>query len=42
MTMGTSSRQLPSHFGPWETVYFRFQRWKRAGLWEQIRTILLC
>jgi hypothetical protein len=28
-------------FGPWETVYYRFQRWKREGLWEQIRHILL-
>jgi hypothetical protein len=41
MTTGTSWRQLPSAFGPWETVYYRYQRWKREGLWEQIRTILL-
>jgi hypothetical protein len=41
MTTGTSWRQLPSSFGPWETVYYRFQRWKREGLWEQIRRILL-
>jgi hypothetical protein len=41
MTAGTSWRQLPREFGPWETVYYRFQRWKREGLWEQIRTILL-
>jgi transposase len=41
MTTGTSWRQLPPAFGPWETVYYRFQRWKREGLWEQIRCILL-
>jgi Putative transposase of IS4/5 family (DUF4096) len=41
MTAGTSWRQLPPAFGPWETVYFRFQRWKRQGLWAQICTILL-
>lgn len=41
MTMGTSWHQLPPTFGPWETVYYRFQRWKREGLWEQIRCILL-
>jgi hypothetical protein len=41
MTTGTSWRQLPSSFGPWETVYYRFQRWKHEGLWAQIRTILL-
>ena len=40
MTTGTSWRQLPETFGPWQTVYYRFQRWKRVGLWEQIRTIL--
>lgn len=41
MTTGTSWRQLPSSFGPWQTSYYRFQRWKRVGLWERIRTILL-
>jgi hypothetical protein len=41
MTAGTSWRQLPSAFGPWETIYYRLQRWKREGLWEQIRHILL-
>jgi hypothetical protein len=41
MTAGTSWRQLPREFGPWATVYYRFQRWKREGLWEQICTILL-
>jgi transposase len=41
MTMGTSWRQLPPAFGPWETIYYRFQRWKREGLWDQIRTTLL-
>lgn len=41
MTAGTSWRQLPATFGPWETIYYRFQRWKREGLWTQMRTILL-
>jgi Putative transposase of IS4/5 family (DUF4096) len=41
MTTGTSWRQLPATFGPWQTIYYRFQRWKREGLWAQIRTILL-
>jgi transposase len=41
MTAGTSWRQLPAAFGPWETIYYRFQRWKREGLWQQIRDILL-
>ncbi len=41
MEAGTSWRQMPREFGPWQTIYYRFQRWKREGLWEQIRRILL-
>jgi putative transposase of IS4/5 family DUF4096 len=41
MQAGTSWRQLPSAFGPWQTVYTRFLRWQREGLWAQIRCILL-
>lgn len=41
MTTGTSWRQMPPAFGPWQTSYSRFQRCKREGLWEQIRHILL-
>ncbi|MGO8947691.1 MAG: transposase [Ktedonobacterales bacterium] len=41
MTAGTSWRQIPPEFGPWQTIYYRFQRWKCDGLGEQIRRILL-
>lgn len=41
MHAGTSWRQMPREFGPWQTIYSRFQRWKREGLWDQIRRILL-
>jgi len=41
MAAGASWRQMPHAFGPWQTVYSRFQRWKRERLWEQIRRILL-
>jgi len=41
MQAGTSWRQMPSRFGPWQTIYGRFQRWTREGLWAQIRTVLL-
>jgi hypothetical protein len=41
MAAGTSWRQMPPAFGPWQTIYYRFQRWKREGLWANIRTILL-
>ncbi len=33
---GTSWRALPEQFGPWQTVYSSYQRWRRAGIWQQI------
>lgn len=33
---GSSWRDLPEQFGPWETVHTRYQRWRKAGLWQQI------
>lgn len=33
---GAGWRDLPERFGPWETVYGRFRRWTRAGLWARI------
>jgi len=34
-------RQLPEHFGPWETVVYHYRRWCKEGLWERILQILL-
>jgi transposase len=33
---GCPWRDLPAVFGPWSSVYTRWRRWCRAGLWEQI------
>lgn len=33
---GASWRALPEPFGPWQTVYSCYQRWRRAGTWQQI------
>ena len=33
---GAPWRDLPSEFGPWETVYCRFNRWTKAGIWQSI------
>ena len=33
---GAAWRDLPAHFGPWETVHGRYHRWRNAGLWSQI------
>jgi transposase len=29
-------RDLPEHYGPWNTVYTRFYRWAKSGLWQRI------
>ncbi len=33
---GAAWRDLPAHFGPWETIYGRYQRWRRAGIWQRV------
>src|SRR5436309_12130529 len=33
-------RDLPASFGPWKTVYSRFRRWQRAGVWERVLATL--
>src|SRR5207237_9462262 len=37
---GCQWRMLPKDFGPWETVYGSFRRWRRAGVWERVMTEL--
>ena len=29
-------RNLPAEFGPWQSVYDRFRRWARRGLWDRV------
>lgn len=33
---GAPWRDLPERYGPWETVYTRFQEWLKRGIIEQI------
>lgn len=33
---GAPWRDLPERYGPWPTVYSRFQRWRKAGIWDGI------
>ena len=35
------SRDLPDRYGPWQTVYDRFNRWRKDGTWARIVTRLL-
>ena len=33
---GSPWRDLPNEFGPWESVYSRFSRWSKYGIWENV------
>ncbi len=37
---GSSWRELPDQFGPWQTVHGRYQRWRKAGIWQRILDVL--
>src|SRR5437588_10163228 len=36
LATGAAWRDLPERFGSWGTVYDRFRKWTRNGLWERI------
>jgi transposase len=33
---GAPWRDLPEHYGPWQTCYERFSRWRRDGTWDRL------
>jgi transposase len=33
---GAPWRDLPERYGPWKTVYDRFRRWSKAGLFQKM------
>ncbi len=33
---GSPWRDLPERFGKWNTVFTRFNRWSKSGVWEAI------
>ena len=33
---GSPWRDLPAQFGPWNSVYQRFARWSRSGVWHRV------
>ena len=37
---GAPWRDLPERFGPCKTVYGRFNRWRKSGLWDRVLTAL--
>lgn len=36
MRTGVGGRAIPPSFGPWHTVYSRYQQWCRDGTWARI------
>jgi transposase len=38
---GAPWRDIPVRYGPWQTVYDRFRRWRKDGTWARIVTSLL-
>lgn len=39
---GAPWRDLPSAYGPWESVYTRFSRWSKAGVLARLFEALAC
>ena len=37
---GAPWRDIPARYGKWDTVYSRFRRWQRAGVWAQVLAAL--
>ncbi len=37
---GTPWRDLPNAYGPWHTIYMRWQRWIERGVWGEILGLL--
>lgn len=38
---GAPWRDVPAQYGPWQTVYDRFNGWRKDGTWARILTTLL-
>ena len=36
MRTGAPWRELPERYGKWKTVYSRFRRWTKAGIWANV------
>jgi len=37
---GCSWRMLPHDLPPWQTVYDYYNRWRRDGTWQSVRTLI--
>jgi transposase len=41
LNTGAQWRDVPERYGPWETLYERFNRWSKSGLWAEMMSTLL-
>jgi transposase len=41
LNTGIPWRDLPERFGPWSSVYTRFNRWTRQCVWEKLFAALI-
>jgi transposase len=37
---GAPWRDLPTEFGNWNSIYQRFARWERTGVWDRVFEVL--
>ena len=38
---GAPWRDLPERYGPYTTVYNRFNRWRKAGIWDRLMDTII-
>jgi len=38
---GAPWRDLPERYGPYTTVYNRFNRWRKAGIWDRLMDAII-
>jgi transposase len=38
---GSPWRDLPDRYGPYTTVYNRFNRWQKAGIWDKLMDAII-
>lgn len=36
LKVGSPWRDIPEKYGPWQTIYHRFNNWRKDGTWKQI------
>lgn len=40
LKVGSSWRDIPEKYGPWQTIYHRFNNWRKDGTWNEILSYL--